>query len=612
MTIRGPLGGGNDGLTGATNTATLTLPAGCLPGDVAVWIATSNLPGQTESATPAAVTASGPDIVGGNNTTYLQYRVLTQADIDTGRIVLTWTGSGRVLAAGKVHTDVDLGTGVGDGLVFTYANTVTTPATLPTVTTPGDGWTVSAYCAARVGSGAAPTATYPTGYATDNAAATSFSSGVQYACSTAHRTDTGPAGTYGGGTVSWSGSFSNANMYLVALRPKAAPTYTTAAEAPVTVTEHAQASTTGTARAAQALTAGLAAAAVTVGAAAAPVPVQVAVQAQARTVAAVAAPAALNVAPTAVGATEGVTAAPAPARAALRAVAGTTGRATAMVDVTAALGAAGATSGAAVAPAPVVARLGARARTVVVGSAAADVPVTVRLSATAATAGATAASLPILTSPTARAGTIGTARVETALTVSPTAAATTEDIEPGAAAAPLAVHAGLGAQARTEGRAAVAAHLVARLRAALPILTPTFPARLTQGTVHVATLAGAAHAGTLNGTVHVPTISEGAAVLDFKRADRKPIMWDAVVLDADPTTASAALVIDGTAYPMRLTAITRQPGGWHVAAITTGLFAGPDAAGADATTLAAGEQAAVFTLAIGDTILTDTDTINVT
>lgn len=225
MTILGALGGGNDGLTSATNTATLTLPNGCMPGHVAMWIVTSNLPGQDiTSVTPGGVRLSGKDTVGGNNTTYLYYRVLTASDIAGGSITTTFSGSGRILASGQVHKDVNIGTGLGDGIIMAYGNTIATPASLPTINTTGANWFVGAYAAARVGSGTAAVASYPTGYTTDNSSVTNFASGVQYSCSAAHRTTTGEAGTYGGGSISWSGSFSNANMYVVGLAPAATNT----------------------------------------------------------------------------------------------------------------------------------------------------------------------------------------------------------------------------------------------------------------------------------------------------------------------------------------------------------------------------------------------------
>ena len=223
MALRGALGGGNDGLGSASSTATLTLPAGCQVGDVALFITVSNLgsTGTVTGTSPACVADSGPDVVSGNNSAYVMHRVLTAGDIAGGTIVITWNASGRILASGQVWSGLTT-----TGLVINHATTTSTPANLPTVTTTADNSQVVALTSARVSSGSAAVATFPAGYTTDNSAKTSFSSGVQFGCSAAHRTTTGVAGTYGGGSVSWSGTFSNANMYVVGMAP-AAPTSTT-------------------------------------------------------------------------------------------------------------------------------------------------------------------------------------------------------------------------------------------------------------------------------------------------------------------------------------------------------------------------------------------------
>lgn len=217
MTLRGVMTGGNDQLGGASNTVTLNMPPGCQPGDIAVFITASNLGGAGSSiigTTPTCTMLHGVDTIGSNNAAIIYMRLLTADDIALGTISAQWSQSGRVLAAGDVWYGLDPA-----NPIINYSAITSTPGNLPTVNTTSDNAQVIALASSRVGSGDASIATYPAGYTLDNSSVTKFSSGSQIGCSIAHRTTTGPAGTYGGGQVSWSGAFTSANTYVMALNP---------------------------------------------------------------------------------------------------------------------------------------------------------------------------------------------------------------------------------------------------------------------------------------------------------------------------------------------------------------------------------------------------------
>lgn len=607
MSLWGACTGGGDGATSTSNSRVLTLPPGCQPGMVCLVETTININGSTASI-PGFSVVSGPDSPLSGHVNWLLSKVLTAADISAGSFTVSWGGStGRCMAVGTVRT------GVSGAPVVAYAGASSTISLdAPTVQAPADGSDVFTLAFSRIGSGKPVSASYPQGWTQGVQTATNMSSGVNWGGSTATKDVVGAAGTYGGETISFAGTATSASAYTVALAPSAPPTYTTATAVPVIARQTASASTEGTTRAALAGVLAIAAAATTVGVTAAQAPAQVAPQVSASTEAAVAVAAPVVAALQVSGATTGEQAVTLPAVAALGASGATVGESSAALGVQAALEAAGATEGRAVVAAPLAAGLRLFAQTVVTGTAAAPAPLQVDPEPTATTEGAAAITLPAAVRISLAPSTVGTAATSLPATVVIDLAAATED-RAAVATLPLAITPGLNAT--TEGQAAVAVPLSVRLVPAVPgaaPVTPTVRARLTRGLPHVATLTGEPAAGTLSGAAHTPTISEGDAVLEFTRTDRKPIMWDAVVMGADPTDAVATLVIDGDSHPMRLDTVTRTPGGWTVRATSVGLFAGPDAAGAGATPLITGAQPAVFTLTIGDTVLTDPDTITVT
>lgn len=113
--------GGNDANAGGTTMdAVLTLPGGCLPGMLGLWVVGQN--GLSALTTPPGATVlSGPDNAAGanNNVATLLYAVLTPTMITAGTITNHYAAVGRPAACGIVLRGVgalDIAKGYASGL----------------------------------------------------------------------------------------------------------------------------------------------------------------------------------------------------------------------------------------------------------------------------------------------------------------------------------------------------------------------------------------------------------------------------------------------------------------------------------------------------------------
>jgi hypothetical protein len=209
MPLRGAMTGGNDGLTSALTSATMTLPAGCVPGDIGVILTASNITTSDATLDAGWGVIVGPISTGGNNRSSFWAKTLTATDIATGTVGVSWSGgSGRVICAGAVLFGAEAVGAVGSAV----------SATTPSVATAVLGSDVLLGASTRTAAPPAVASTYPAGFTKVVDAKTAISSGSNMAASLAMLTTPGAAGSYGGGTVTFSPAPSNAVTYAVAIR----------------------------------------------------------------------------------------------------------------------------------------------------------------------------------------------------------------------------------------------------------------------------------------------------------------------------------------------------------------------------------------------------------
>lgn len=219
VAIRGECTGGNNGGTSTAVNQTLTLPAGCVAGDILLVVADVNS-GTVTTSTPAGFTKlSGPDTNGStNHRTYLFAKDLTSSDITAGTVTVTWSATtGIKLAAGLV-----LSGAAGWGVSAVQINPSSgSSITMPSVTAGSSGSRVVQFVCTRNSGGVVAVPTTPTGWTRGNNSANGGSSVVLAIYSYIDDTDTTAGSSYGGESVSLSAS-GQATGYTLEITPPAA------------------------------------------------------------------------------------------------------------------------------------------------------------------------------------------------------------------------------------------------------------------------------------------------------------------------------------------------------------------------------------------------------
>lgn len=216
MALRATALGSTNGSTSNVGTATVTVPASTVVGDVIVVVALVNL-GSSASFTPPAsdgwTSQSGPDSIGGNLLSQVWTKTAAAGDIGA---VKTFTSS----SAGRLQLLCIVDTGLEAGLVLTTGSSATASTSVATtaVTSTAANSDVIEVAAMRSGTTSSPAVTgAPSGFTSDVNTSTGAVS-PSFAIASLHLTTPGAAGSYGGSPITVSPS-ATYTTYTIALAP---------------------------------------------------------------------------------------------------------------------------------------------------------------------------------------------------------------------------------------------------------------------------------------------------------------------------------------------------------------------------------------------------------
>lgn len=223
MSLVGTCTSSRDGVNGTSNQVVLTFPTtGPLgptqAGDVCTIVSSSNV---TNTATAGCISGSdwtikhGLDNGGNVIRSYVWSHALTQAEVNVGAVTVQWASAGRVNGIGQVMRGVTPADGTGAGYGYIGSDTLA----MPTVDTVADNSDIIVVTITRVINPPAALVTLPSGWTKDGNSSTGFTSGVNFNSVAGHLTTPGPAGTYGGGTLTTSPAATNMTAYLIVLTP---------------------------------------------------------------------------------------------------------------------------------------------------------------------------------------------------------------------------------------------------------------------------------------------------------------------------------------------------------------------------------------------------------